>query len=596
MNKYRINEIKLNPGESTELLPERIAKKINAKRLSRKKVAADELSNLRIVRRSVDARKETTFKVFTVDFDYDGKLNLPMPKNMSYEIPVIQSIWREDSIRSEGYLDETMVAYNSRPVVVGFGPCGMFCALVLARAGLKPIVLERGDDVDTRIKKVQSFWANGELDVESNVQFGEGGAGTFSDGKLNTGINDSRINFVLNTFVEAGASGDILIDGRPHIGTDVLRDVVKNIRNEIISLGGEVRFGCRVDRLVLDDKVNDAGTEIICKGVNVTRRIVAQEQKPEEKNETGEQWAEEFIPCREVVLALGHSARDTVRTLHKQGLKMEPKAFSMGVRVQHPQELIDKGTYGEYAGHPDLPPAYYKLSTKASDGRGVYSFCMCPGGEIVNAASQEGGVVTNGMSNRRRDSGFANSGILVDVRPEDYMTEEFALDGGQKESAETKNHKENESCWDPCAGMAFQEKYEKLAFINGGGNYTLPETTWGEYRDYINASSETDRASDARQVIDSLPDFVARDIAEAMPVFGKRIKGFDRDDTVIKAVEARSSSPVRIMRDRDSLECLLISGVYPGGEGAGYAGGITSAACDGIKIAEKIIERQNRRR
>ena len=553
MGKYRVNEIKLNPGQSEDLLKEAVHKKILK---THRRIGIEDIKSVEIVRRSFDGRGDRVKKVYTVDFICDKKINLPEPKTLKYDIPVLGDL-----------------KLNNRPIIVGFGPCGIFCGLVLARAGLKPLILERGLDVDSRIEKVERFWKTGELDTECNVQFGEGGAGTFSDGKLNTGIKDPRVRFVLETFVGAGANSDILIDARPHIGTDALRSVVKNIREEIISLGGEIRFGTRVEEIVFEE-VGDAGQ---VKGVVVSRAANTNVK------DTGEK---ETMETDTVVLAVGHSARDTMRTLHSQGLAMEPKPFSMGVRVEHPQELIDRGLYGEDAGHPDLPPAYYKLSTKVGDGRGVYSFCMCPGGEIVNAASQEGGVVTNGMSNSKRDSGFANSGILVDVRPEDYLS----YDGESKCPPELK-------------GIAFQEEYEGRAFINGGGTYAIPTTTWGQYAACLSKTgpasnlgeSESVATKGVQAVVDSLPDFVAQDIFEAMPVFGRRIKGFDNPDTVIKAIESRSSSPVRIIRDARSLEgffteqTLPITGFYPGGEGAGYAGGITSAACDGIKIAEKII-------
>ncbi len=568
MSRYRISEIKLNIDESETILPSKIARKLG--RVSGKIVPAD-IFDVEIVRRSIDARKGQVIRVYTVDFSCNKTLPLPEPPNTEYIIPFVGKFEdKTTEITCEGAGDgdgangiNVSEKDAVRPVVVGFGPCGMFCALVLARAGLSPIVIERGDDVETRMAKVEEFWRSGRLDPESNVQFGEGGAGTFSDGKLNTGIKDPRIRFVLETFVNAGADPDVLMDARPHIGTDALRGIVKRIREEIIALGGEVRFGTRLEGLDIDISIGSSNLE-----GDVARHTI---------RVSGPN-GEESMECSAVVLALGHSARDTVRVLHAQGLKMEPKPFSMGVRVEHPQRLIDRGMYGEYAvfsaagpdstqekNKPLLPPAYYKLSTKASDGRGVYSFCMCPGGEIVNAASQVGGVVTNGMSNHDRDSGFANSGILVDVRPEDYI-EEMSMIPPE------------------LAGLAFQEKYEHLAFINGGGNYSLPTTTWSEYRSCFDSQPPT---TTTNPVIASLPGFVARGIREAIPVFGQKIKGFNNDETIIKAIESRSSSPVRILRDKDSLQ--ILPGIYPGGEGAGYAGGITSAACDGIKIAEKII-------
>ena len=566
--RYRIQEIKLNLGQREDMLPSALIKKLSKKQI---RLNASDIEDIEIVRRSFDGRGSSVQKVYTLDFTCAKKLGLPEAKRYKY---VMQSLLEKETLR---------------PIIIGFGPCGMFSALVLARLGLKPIVLERGLDVDRRIEKVEHFWKTGELDPDCNVQFGEGGAGTFSDGKLNTGIKDPRARFVLETFVEAGADPEILIDARPHIGTDALRSVVKNIREEIVSLGGEVRFGTRVDRILFDNAADDAKSLSIDAGHNCGNNSTAPISVKGVVVSTDDNSHEVTIETDTVVLAIGHSARDTVRLLHSQGITMEPKPFSMGVRVEHPQELIDRGLYGEDAGHPDLPPAYYKLSTKVKDGRGVYSFCMCPGGEIVNAASQEGGVVTNGMSNSKRDSGFANSGILVDVRPEDYLSFDTV---------------EETECPPELKGVLYQEHYERLAFVNGGGTYAIPTTTWGEYDDAY-------RENKRNTVVDSLPDFVAGDIHEAMPVFGRRIKGFDNPETIIKAIESRSSSPVRILRNPKTLEGILscgdarnypcadgeqaipINGFYPGGEGAGYAGGITSAACDGIKIAETIISAIN---
>lgn len=413
-----------------------------------------------------------------------------------------------------------------RPVIIGFGPCGMFAALTLARRGYKPIVIERGAEVSQRVKDVEKFWTEGILNPESNVQFGEGGAGTFSDGKLTTGIKDPRIRKVLEDFVRAGADPDILYKQRPHIGTDVLRTVVKNIREEIIGLGGEVRFNTRF-------------VEVKTKNKNVKSVVV----------ESG--GVREEIPTEDAVLAVGHSARDTFRYLAGRGIKMQQKPFSIGVRIEHPQEMIDRSQYGSTKG---LPPADYKLAYHCENGRGVYTFCMCPGGEVVVASSQEGGIVTNGMSNRARNSGTANSGLLVDVRCEDFGSPH------------------------PLAGIEFQEKYEKLAFEMAGNTYIAPKTTWGEFRD---------GKEGAAAVIGSLPAFAVDSIREAMPVLGSKLKGFDREDAVMTAVETRSSSPVRFARN-EKMEGTF-GGFYPAGEGAGYAGGIMSAACDGMKAAEKII-------
>ena len=514
---YRISQIKLALGEPKELLPKKIEKKLS------KNV---KIKDYKIVKESIDARDKGDIRfVYTVDFDVeqgqgarkitlkpDPKKNLSIAPNMSYKAP-------KPGVRE----------LKHRPVIAGFGPCGIFCALILAQQGYRPIVLERGKCVSERAEDVQSFWNGGALNTESNVQFGEGGAGTFSDGKLTTGIKDPRIHKVLSEFVSAGAPEEILYKNKPHIGTDLLRDVVANIREGIIRLGGEIRFS---SKLV---------------GIDVPSGKIRAVKVQEVLN--GESY---MLETENLVLAIGHSARDTFRYAHELGIEMSAKPFSIGVRIEHPQEMVDEAQYGKTKG---LPPAEYKLSHRCENGRGVYTFCMCPGGEVIMSSSQEGGVVTNGMSNHKRDSGTANSGLLVDVRVSDFDSD------------------------DALAGVEFQEKYERLAYKNSGGRYAFPKTCWSKFRD---------GDEDAKAVIDSLPSFAVESIREAMPYLGRKLKGFDDDNAVMKAVETRSSSPVRFFRD-DNLQGS-IKGLYPAGEGAGYAGGITSAACDGIKVAEKIIE------
>lgn len=514
---YRISQIKLALNEPKELLPKKIKKKLGN---------SIKIKEYKIVKESIDARDKGDIKfVYTVDFDVeqrqgarkitlkpDPKKNLSIAPDMSYKAP-------EPGVRE----------LKHRPVIAGFGPCGIFCALILAQQGYRPIVLERGKCVSERAEDVQNFWNGGALNTESNVQFGEGGAGTFSDGKLTTGIKDPRIHKVLSEFVSAGAPEEILYKNKPHIGTDLLRDVVANIREEIIRLGGEIRFSSKLVGI-------DAPLGKI-------RAVKVQEVL------NGESY---MLETENLVLAIGHSARDTFRYAHELGIQMSAKPFSIGVRIEHPQKMVDEAQYGKTKG---LPPAEYKLSHRCENGRGVYTFCMCPGGEVIMSSSQEGGVVTNGMSNHKRDSGTANSGLLVDVRVSDF-------DGD-----------------DVLAGVEFQEKYERLAYKNGGGRYAFPKTCWSKFRD---------GDKDAKAVIDSLPSFAVESIREAMPYLGRKLKGFDDDNAVMKAVETRSSSPVRFFRD-DNLQGS-IKGLYPAGEGAGYAGGITSAACDGIKVAEKIIE------
>ena len=514
---YRISQIKLALGEPKELLVKKIEKKLSN---------SVKIKDYKIVKESIDARDKGDIKfVYTVDFDVeqgqgarkirlkpDPKKNLSIAPDMSYKAP-------EPGVRE----------LKNRPVIAGFGPCGIFCALILAQQGYRPIVLERGKCVSERAEDVQSFWNGGALNTESNVQFGEGGAGTFSDGKLTTGIKDPRIHKVLSEFVSAGAPDEILYKNKPHIGTDLLRDVVANIREEIIRLGGEIRFSSKLVGI-------DAPSGKI-------KAIKAEDVL------TGESYT---IETENLVLAIGHSARDTFRYAHELGIQMSAKPFSIGVRIEHPQKMVDEAQYGKTKG---LPPAEYKLSHRCENGRGVYTFCMCPGGEVIMSSSQEGGVVTNGMSNHKRDSGTANSGLLVDVRVSDFDSD------------------------NALAGVEFQEKYGRLAYKNGGGRYAFPKTCWSKFRD---------GDKDAKAVIDSLPSFAVESIREAMPYLGRKLKGFDDDSAVMKAVETRSSSPVRFFRD-DNLQGS-IKGLYPAGEGAGYAGGITSAACDGIKVAEKIIE------
>lgn len=427
---------------------------------------------------------------------------------------------------------------KERPVIVGFGPAGMFCALILARAGLKPIVFERGADVDTRTADVERFFSGGKLNENSNVQFGEGGAGTFSDGKLNTGIKDTRLRFVLETFAEFGAGDNILIDSKPHIGTDVLKTVVKNIRNEIIRLGGEVNF-------------NSTLTQIGIKDGKITSVFVNNEN----------------IPCNRLVICTGHSARDTFKMLLESGLDMQQKPFAIGVRIEHLQSDINKALYGDFADNKALKAADYKLVTHLESGRGVYTFCMCPGGEVINASSENGKIAVNGMSNSARDGANANSALLVGVDASDFETRDIL------------------------AGCALQEKIEKSAYAVSSGK--VPITTVGHFvfgkEAKIGKVKPTAKPEFAFcEMEDIFPKFVTDSIKEAIKKFDNNIKGFADFDAVITAPETRSSSPVRILRYDDGQS--NIKGIYPCGEGAGYAGGITSAAVDGIIQAENIIK------
>ncbi len=515
--RYRINQIKLNMDQGHEAFEGAIRKK-----LKRRKLAIYDIS---IVKESIDARKKPDIKlVYTLDFSCDEKLPLQETTDKNYDTVMAD--------RMKEYREKAEILTQKknfiRPVIIGFGPCGIFAALILAEAGLKPLVLERGQDVDRRIESVERFWKEGKLDPESNVQFGEGGAGTFSDGKLTTGTKDIRISKVLQEFVSAGADKRILYKQKPHIGTDKLREVVKSLRKKIEALGGEIRFDTRLEDIIVAEESEDSGKQAV-------KAIIA----------GGVQ-----IPAEHVILAIGHSARDTFQMLFEKGISMEQKPFSIGIRVEHPQEMIDSVQYGDPRTAQRLGAADYKLNHRCENGRGVYTFCMCPGGEVVNAASEAGMAVTNGMSNSARDGEFANSGLLVDVRTSDFSSDH------------------------PLAGVEFQRKYERLAYQNGGGR--LPQTNYRAFQE--------DREDPVRK---SLPEFASEAIIEAMPHLGRRLQGFDGDDVKMTGVETRSSSPVRILRHEDGQ--TDIRGLYPAGEGPGYAGGIVSAAVDGIRTAEKIM-------
>lgn len=556
----RIHEIKLDVMEPLSHLSDAIRRKLRCKEL--------ELSSWNIVKESLDARDKGNIKrVYSIDFELasienksfkneeerrsaeetllrkNKKIKLEPVVARQYEY-VIPRICIDQNSNLDGGVD-VKNRMTKRPVVVGFGPCGMFCALLLAQMGLRPLVLERGRAMEQRTEEVQRFWEDGKLDIHSNVQFGEGGAGAFSDGKLTTQIKDPRVRKVLEELVAAGSNRDILYKQKPHIGTDVLRKVVVNIREQILNLGGEIHFESQM-------------TSFEKKNGRVSGVFVNQG---------------EFIPSDFVVLALGHSARDTLQMLHESSVEMEQKPFSMGVRIEHPQSMIDESQYGKRYSEYRLGAADYKLSHHCRDGRGVYTFCMCPGGLVIAAASEEGGVVTNGMSYRSRDLENANSGLLVDVRTEDFESEH------------------------PLAGIYFQQKYERLAFELGGKSYHAPAQRVG---DFLNDRMPSKDTGDVQNKIQPtykpgvcwtdlrkcLPAFVTESIKEALPFLGRKIQGFDREDAVMTALESRSSSPVRILRNREYI--CNIEGIYPAGEGAGYAGGIVSAAVDGIKIAEEI--------
>lgn len=521
----RIRQIKILVEEdSRELLTQKIKKVLHI----------DDIKNIVIIKKSLDARKKSSlFFVYEVDVD------------CSEEVYIIKKAHSTNVFLTpnEKYLlpNPGSTLLKERPVIIGSGPAGLFCGYLLAQCGYRPLILERGDSVLERVEKIENFWENGILDLESNVQFGEGGAGTFSDGKLNTLVKDKwhRGKKVFEILVENGAPKEILYEHKPHIGTDLLREVIINIRNKIISMGGEIRY-----RSLL--------TDICISDGKLTGIVVNGEKK---------------ISCSVMVLAIGHSARDTFSWLYEKGVNMRGKPFAVGIRIQHSQKLINENQYGvKYAKH--LPAASYKLTYTTKDGRGVYSFCMCPGGYVVNASSEAGRLAVNGMSNHARDTENANSALIVTVGPKDFGS--FAL-----------------------AGMEFQRKLEEHAFTVGDGKIPVQL-----YQDFLDEKVSTQFSSvapvfkgavsfaDLNQV---LPAYVSSSIKEAIAYFDKKIPGYASSDVILAGVESRTSSPIQIERNQEGQ--ANISGLYPCGEGSGYAGGITTAAMDGLKIAELIIQK-----
>ncbi len=539
-------------------------------------LAATDIARLTIYKRSVDARKAQLQFVYVVDVQL---------MDASAESAVLQRLAGQPHVGPSPdmlyHLPHRLPADRSvapqRPVVVGFGPCGIFAALLLAQMGLRPIVLERGRSVRQRTKDTWGLWRKSVLDPASNVQFGEGGAGTFSDGKLWSQIKDPRFlgRKVMTEFVKAGAPAEILVEAHPHIGTFKLVKVVENLREQIIALGGEIRFEHQALDLLIEDGAPDALGR-----TRHLRAVVVQ----------GPSGAQFEWPATRLVLALGHSARDTFVMLHRHGVKLDAKPFSIGFRIEHPQSLIDRARWGRHAGHPALGAAEYKLVHHASNGRSVYSFCMSPGGTVVAATSELGRVVTNGMSQYSRNQRNANAGIVVGIDPRDYpndglrMRAALGLDA-VLETAPGQVH--------PLAGIVLQRELESNAYLLGGGDYRAPGQLVGDYL--------ADRASTSLGGVEpsykpgvtmghlgqALPAYAVDAIREALPVFGRKIKGFDMPDAVLTGVETRTSSPLRIGRAED-LQSLNVAGLFPAGEGAGYAGGILSAGVDGIRVAEAV--------
>ena len=522
----RIQEIKLTLDETLDDLPKKIIKKL--------RISKEDLISWRVVKESLDARK-----IADIHFTYCIDCKVKQEEQVLRHNPKITRVKEYHYTYPEPGKKQLI----HRPVVVGFGPAGMFAALILAQMGYCPLVIERGECVEQRVKSVEEFWQSGKLNPCSNVQFGEGGAGTFSDGKLTARSKDLRVHKVLEELVHFGAPKDILYMAHPHIGTDLLRDIVKQLREEIISLGGEVRFQSQLTDL----KIKDGK---LC-GIVVN--------------------GNEEIKTDQVILAIGHSARDTYRFLYEKGIAMEAKAFAIGARIEHPQSLINKAQFKQFANHPRLSAAEYRLTHSARNGRGVYTFCMCPGGTVVPSSSIEGGVVVNGMSEHARDKENANSALLVQVRPEDF---------GEH----------------PMDGIAYQEELERKAFQLGGGNYKAPAQL---VKDFLNHQPSIAmgkvKPSYALGVTpcdlhEILPKYITSAMEEAIIALDHKLKGFAYDDAVLTGVETRSSSPIRINRTKDNLQSINLEGLYPCGEGAGFAGGIVSAAIDGIRCAEQIIQ------
>ena len=567
----RITELKLpldhTPADLTALVRKTLG------------IAVTDVAQFTVFKRSYDARKAALLVVYIVD------------------IALLDAQAEETAISKHAgnphIFEAPDMAYRSvtqaprhvalRPVVVGFGPCGIFAALMLAQMGFKPIVLERGKRVRERTQDTWGLWRKNVLNAESNVQFGEGGAGTFSDGKLWSQIKDPRHlgRKVMQEFVKAGAPDDILIESHPHIGTFKLVKVVENMREQIIALGGEIRFEQRVTDVLLEPQREDA--------LGHTHQIRALTVLDVAAHTSYE------LRADHVVIALGHSARDTFAMLYGRGVFMEAKPFSIGFRIEHPQGLIDRARWGRHAGHPQLGAAEYKLvhhvETGAGAGRSVYSFCMCPGGTVVAATSEPGRVVTNGMSQYSRNERNANAGIVVGIDPSDYPTDAASFSEAFGDTVSP--HKRPDETYHPLSGIVLQRQLESRAYVLGGSTYEAPGQLLGDFL-LDRASSQLGGVVPSYKpgvklgnLAAALPHYATAAIRDAIPQFAKKIKGFDREDAVLTGVETRTSSPLRITRGND-FQSLNIAGLYPAGEGASYAGGILSAGVDGIKVAEAL--------
>ena len=526
----RLTEIRLPLDHSSDELQSAI--------LNRLKITADALHSYTVARRGFDARKRNAIvAVYSLDVDVINEAELLQTFSDDHHIkPTPDTEYK--------FVTHAPENLKTRPVIVGTGPCGFMAGLLLAQMGFKPLILERGQEVRQRTKDTWALWREHKLNPESNVQFGEGGAGTFSDGKLHTQIKDPRFLGikVLQEFVKAGAPEEILHISKPHVGTFRLVSMVEKIREEIVSLGGEFRFDSRVTDIDIDD--------------GQVRAVVL---------DGGER-----IESDHIILAIGHSARDTFEMLYQRGVYVEAKSFSIGFRIEHPQSIIDQCRYGKFAGHADLGAADYKLVHHCKNGRSVYSFCMCPGGTVVASTSEEGCVVTNGMSQYSRNERNANSGVVVGITPADFPND------------------------NPLAGIELQRELESKSFVLGGSNYDAPAQLVG---DFLKAQPSSELGSvqpsytpgvNLTDLSTALPDYAIEAIREALPAFDRKIKGFAMNDAVLTAAETRTSSPVRIKRNRDDYQSINTKGLYPAGEGAGYAGGILSAAVDGIEVAEAV--------